>query len=66
VLRLWLLKLAPFLSRWSEAAPAACCGVCGTCLTATATGLTIEALGAKTGSGDERAPTAGPDRQPAS
>jgi hypothetical protein len=36
--------MLPFLSRWIEASPAACCGVCGTCLTATASGLTIEAF----------------------
>jgi hypothetical protein len=44
-LRLALVRLAPFLSRWSEAAPAACCGVCGSCLTATASGLTLEVIG---------------------
>jgi hypothetical protein len=39
--------MVPFLHRWGDAAPAACCGVCGTCLTAAATGLTIEAFAAK-------------------
>jgi hypothetical protein len=33
------------MHRWFEAAPAACCGVCGPCLTATASGLTLEAVG---------------------
>ena len=46
VLRLWLIKLLPFMSRWSEGAGAACCGMCGPCLTATATGLSLEAVGA--------------------
>jgi hypothetical protein len=47
VLRLWLFKIAPFLSRWSEAAPAACCGMCAPCITTAATGLTLEAVSAK-------------------
>jgi hypothetical protein len=47
MLKLWLVKLLPFMSRWSEAAPAACCGMCGQCLTATATGLSLEIVGAK-------------------
>ena len=38
--RVWLVRLLPFLGRWVDAAPAACCGVCPTCLTATASGLT--------------------------
>jgi hypothetical protein len=45
VLRFWILRLLPFMHRWFEAAPAACCGVCGPCLTATASGLTLEAVG---------------------
>jgi hypothetical protein len=44
-LRLWLIKLMPFMSRWQDNAPAACCGVCGPCLTATATGLSLEVIG---------------------
>jgi hypothetical protein len=40
MLRLWLLKLFPFLSRWIEVAPA-CCGVCASCMTNTATGLLL-------------------------
>jgi hypothetical protein len=47
MLPLWLFKLVPFLNRWSEAAPAACCGMCAQCLTIGATGLTIEAVAAK-------------------
>jgi hypothetical protein len=47
VLRLWLVKLLPFMSRWQDAAPAACCGICGPCLTATATGLSLELVGAR-------------------
>jgi hypothetical protein len=45
VLKLWLLRLLPFAQRWFDAAPAACCGMCGTCVTATVSGLTIEAFG---------------------
>src|SRR5436305_2050990 len=45
VLRLWLLRFFPFMHRWFDAAPAACGGVCGPCLTAAAGGLTIEATG---------------------
>jgi hypothetical protein len=47
MLRLWLFKLMPFLSRWSEAAPAACCGMCAPCITTAATGLTLEAVTAR-------------------
>ncbi len=53
VLRLWLIRMLPFMSRWIEASPAACCGVCGTCLTATASGLTIEAFGKHRAKRDE-------------
>jgi hypothetical protein len=51
LLKLWLFKLMPFMARWQDSAPAACCGMCGPCLTATATGLSLEVVGAK--SGDE-------------
>jgi hypothetical protein len=44
-LRLLLIKLMPFMARWQDSAPAACCGVCGPCLTATATGLSLEVIG---------------------
>jgi hypothetical protein len=47
VLKLWLIKLLPFLSRWTEAAPATCCGMCGSCLTAAATGLSLEVVSAR-------------------
>jgi hypothetical protein len=40
MLRLRLLRLLPFLSRWIEVAPA-CCGVCPTCIGATVTGLVL-------------------------
>jgi hypothetical protein len=40
MLRLWLLKLFPFLSRWIEVAPA-CCGVCASCMTTTAGSLLL-------------------------
>jgi hypothetical protein len=36
-----LLRLLPFLSRWLEVAPAACCGVCPTCIGTAAGGLLI-------------------------
>jgi hypothetical protein len=42
-----MFKLMPFLSRWQDAAPAACCGMCGPCLTAGATGLSLEVIGAR-------------------
>ena len=47
MLKLWLIKLMPFAARWQDSAPAACCGMCGPCITAAATGLSIEALGVK-------------------
>jgi hypothetical protein len=39
---LWLTKVLPFLHRWQDALPAACCGHCGPCVTAAATGITLE------------------------
>jgi hypothetical protein len=51
MLKLWMYKLMPFLSRWQDAAPAACCGHCGPCITATATALTLEVKGARTDDG---------------
>jgi hypothetical protein len=47
MLRLWMVSVLPFLNRWMDVAPAGCCGVCGTCLTGAASGLTIEAFSAK-------------------
>jgi hypothetical protein len=41
MLRLRLLSLLPFLSRWLEVAPAACCGVCPTCIGTAVTGLML-------------------------
>jgi hypothetical protein len=52
VLKLWLIKLMPFAARWQDTAPAACCGLCGPCLTATATGLSLEVIGVRK-AGDE-------------
>ena len=40
MLRLKLIALFPFLSRWIEASPA-CCGVCPTCIGAAATGMLL-------------------------
>jgi hypothetical protein len=52
LMRAWMYRLMPFLSRWSNAAPATCCGVCRSCYTTTATnlaavgaGLALEAVG---------------------
>jgi hypothetical protein len=40
MLRLRLLRLLPFLSRWIEVSPA-CCGVCPTCIGTAVTGLVL-------------------------
>jgi hypothetical protein len=40
MLRLRLIALFPFLSRWIEVSPA-CCGVCPTCIGAAATGVLL-------------------------
>jgi hypothetical protein len=32
--------MLPFVDRWQDAVPAACCGTCPTCLGAAATGIT--------------------------
>jgi len=40
MLRLKLIALFPFFSRWVEASPA-CCGVCPTCIGAAATGMLL-------------------------
>jgi hypothetical protein len=40
-LRVAMLRVMPFVSRWVEVAPAACCGVCPTCIGATLTGLAL-------------------------
>jgi hypothetical protein len=41
VLRLRLISLLPFLSRWLEATPTACCGTCPTCIGTAVTGLLL-------------------------
>jgi hypothetical protein len=41
MLRLQLIRLMPFLARWIEVAPAACCGICPTCIGTTVTGLAL-------------------------
>jgi hypothetical protein len=70
MLKLWLIRLMPFMARWESNAPAACCGMCGPCLTATATGLSLEVIGArKSGDGPGDAEAAGggvaqPSRRP--
>jgi hypothetical protein len=68
MVRLLLIKLMPFMARWQDTAPAACCGMCGPCLSATATGLSLEVVGArKAGEAPEAAepsePAAGPADQ---
>ncbi len=40
MVRLRLIALFPFLSRWIEVSPA-CCGVCPTCIGTAATGLLL-------------------------
>lgn len=54
MLRVWLVRLLPFLGRWVEASPA-CSGTCPTCLTAIASGLTITAIGSRLSSGNDAA-----------
>ena len=44
-MRAWAYKLMPFMNRWSNAAPAACCGVCRACYTTTATNFAATAGG---------------------
>ena len=39
--RMRLLALLPFLARWVEVAPAACCGVCPTCIGSAVTSLML-------------------------
>jgi hypothetical protein len=41
VFRLKLISLLPFLSRWLETTPAACCGTCPTCIGTAVTGLLL-------------------------
>jgi hypothetical protein len=41
MLRLKLVTLLPFLARWIEVAPAACCGVCPTCVGTAVAGLVL-------------------------
>ena len=66
-LKRWLYKLTPTANRWSEATPAACCGVCRTCATGTAVGLAAtavgfaaEAVGARRRQDEEQAPQPAP------
>lgn len=41
MLRIKLISLLPFLSRWLEATPTACCGTCPTCIGTAVTGLLL-------------------------
>lgn len=41
MLRVKLIGLFPFLARWLDATPAACCGVCPTCIGVAATGVLL-------------------------
>ena len=41
MLRLTLVRRLPFLARWIEVAPAACCGLCPTCIGTAVTGLAL-------------------------
>ena len=38
-LRLWVVRMLPFLERWVDAVPAACCGTCPTCVGTAAAGV---------------------------
>jgi hypothetical protein len=51
VLRLKLISLLPFLSRWLEVTPAACCGTCPTCIGTAVTGMLLP-MAAKARSND--------------
>ena len=53
MLRLKLIALFPFLSRWLEVAPATCCGVCPTCFGVTASGLLLPMVVRGRGADDE-------------
>jgi hypothetical protein len=44
MLRMKLLALLPFLSRWVEVAPTACCGRCPTRIETADTGLALPML----------------------
>jgi len=46
MLRLWTLKLFPFMEKWLHVAPA-CCGTCPTCLGVGVTGLALDLVAAK-------------------
>jgi hypothetical protein len=46
MLRLWLIRMMPFLSKYLDVAPA-CCGTCPTCIGTAATGLTLELFSSK-------------------
>jgi hypothetical protein len=41
MLRLKLISFLPFLSRWLEVTPTACCGICPTCIGSAVTGLVL-------------------------
>jgi hypothetical protein len=41
MLRLKLISLLPFLSRWIEVTPSACCGTCPTCIGTAVTGMLL-------------------------
>ena len=63
-LQRWLFKLTPAANRWSDAAPASCCGVCRTCATGTAVGLAATAVGvAAEAVGARRKPVDAPERE---
>jgi hypothetical protein len=46
MLRLWLIKLLPFLGKYTDVT-ASCCGGCPTCIGAAATGMTLDVLSAR-------------------
>ncbi len=44
MLKLWLIKVLPFLGKYTDYA-AACCGGCPQCATAAVTGITLDVIG---------------------
>jgi hypothetical protein len=43
---MWLIKLLPFLGRYSEVT-AACCGACPTCVVPAVTGIALDVVTSK-------------------
>jgi len=54
MIRLWLLRLFPFMDKWLHMAPA-CCGACPTCATVGITGIALDLVASKPSGEDEAA-----------